>query len=503
MRAHSSIAAMRAFLLLQSLNIATALSNSPGGKPQAAVSAALASFASTSQAAKNLALNGFSPTSNYIRIRRARNSLQLQTASVTLSLVDEKRDGKPFELGLVSTVHLAEPPYYAALQREADGDGTSATPPYDRVLFEFLVDESVVETDASGVRRLKTPLSASPTLAALAASNRLTTQVEALDCMADERWVLADVSRAELAAKEVDDAFTEPFADAPKRANIIAPLRNLLGSGPANAQNPFWRLLLCLLPAPEAALLLDDWVASGGAVIAPALRALIVAVGRLDFGAASRLSFAQTLASGESTQDGTLAGALVRWRNARALEEVDRALSDGATRIALLYGALHMRDLRLKLQGKYRLESVSEPKWTTAWTIQLPPLAGSSSSSSGGGGDAAAYAGGTYATTTQDSDDDEEDEIPIAPSELLAPGLALLTLFAVDGSDWLDAVRTLATALATALADDPSTLSATVGVPEAAIAAALYLGRHALIYFALQRWAFQWDGRWWAVESGR
>ena len=127
----------------------------------------------------------------------------------------------------------------------------------------------------------------------------------------------------------------------------------------------------------------------------------------------------------------------------------------------------------------------------------------SSSSSSSGGGDAAAYAGGTYATTTQDSEDDEEDEIPIAPSELLAPGLALLTLFAVDGSDWLDAVRTLATALATALADDPSTLSATVGVPEAAIAATLYLGRHALIYFALQRWAFQWDGRWWAVESGR
>ena len=33
--------------------------------------------------------------------------------------------------------------------------------------------------------------------------------------------------------------------------------------------------------------------------------------------------------------------------------------------------------------------------------------------------------------------------------------------------------------------------------------AVLYLARHALLYLALQRWAFQWDGRWWAVESGR
>ena len=37
--------------------------------------------------------------------------------------------------------------------------------------------------------------------------------------------------------------------------------------------------------------------------------------------------------------------------------------------------------------------------------------------------------------------------------------------------------------------------------PEAALAAVLYLGRHALLYLALQRWAFQWDARWWAVES--
>ena len=32
-------------------------------------------------------------------------------------------------------------------------------------------------------------------------------------------------------------------------------------------------------------------------------------------------------------------------------------------------------------------------------------------------------------------------------------------------------------------------------------AAALYLGRHALLYLAIQRWVFEWDSRWWAKGS--
>ena len=89
---------------------------------------------------------------------------------------------------LISTVHLAEPPYYEALQRAA-ADGI------DRVLFELLTDESTLETDETGARRLAVQLQPAPSLATLAARNRLTTQVGALDCRADERWVLSDVSR--------------------------------------------------------------------------------------------------------------------------------------------------------------------------------------------------------------------------------------------------------------------------------------------------------------------
>ena len=146
-------------------------------RPDDGISSALASLAGQGTAARQLALSSSAiPTSNYIRLRRTRSSLLLQTATVALSLSDERRGGRPFELGLVSTVHLAEPPYYTALQREADDTG------YDRVLFELLVDESMVEADATGARRLRAPLQPAPALAGLAASNRLTTQVGALDC---------------------------------------------------------------------------------------------------------------------------------------------------------------------------------------------------------------------------------------------------------------------------------------------------------------------------------
>ena len=56
-------------------------------------------------------------------------------------------------------------------------------------------------------RRLRTQLQPATALASLAAANRLTTQVGNLDCMRDARWVLADVSRAELAEKESDETF--------------------------------------------------------------------------------------------------------------------------------------------------------------------------------------------------------------------------------------------------------------------------------------------------------
>ena len=144
------------------------------------------------------------------------------------------------------------------------------------------------------------------------------------------------------------------------------------------------------------------------------------------------------------------------------VEEVERAVASGARDVALVYGALHMRDLRAKLQSKYRLLQVGEPRWRTAWSIQLPAEPAP--------GEQAAF------------------------RAFVAPALFVLLLLILDGSDWLDLIEELLRMLVEGGAS---------GVGTAAVASLLYFGRHALLYLALERWAFQWDSRWWAVESSR
>ena len=296
--------------------------------------------------------------SNYVRLARSPSSgaLELQTAMVRLALRDPA-SGDAFSVDLLSTVHVADASYYAELQAICESE-------YDRVLFELIVDDSLVGSEADGatgrtVRRLSAPLRASPGLQALADRNGLATQVESLDCCRPQ-WVLADVSKRQLTVQEAR-LQTPGLALgrntlAPGFGGLAMPLR-LLIVGPTGGGGAL-RPLLSLLPAPEVCLLLDDWVSSGGAAPAPTLRALAAALGRLDLAAARQLSFAQTLAAGETTQEGSLSGSLVRWRNARAVAEVEGALEAGKSRLALLYGALHMRDLRARLLQNYELVSV-------------------------------------------------------------------------------------------------------------------------------------------------
>ena len=178
----------------------------------------------------------------------------------------------------------------------------------------------------------------------------------------------------------------------------------------------------------------------------------------------------------------------MRWRNARAVAEVDAARAAGCTKVALVYGALHMRDLRSRLLQRYSLVSVDEPIWRTAWSVGVPA----------------------------------EDKGAPGRSVLVLAALSLV-LLAVDAFDWIDCteavLRTVAVQLTPAIgalapelygggggglgaaAADAATTAATDTPAVALLEALLYLGRHALLYLALQRWAFEWDSRWWAVEA--
>ena len=101
-------------------------------------------------------------------------------------------------------------------------------------------------------------------------------------------------------------------------------------------------------------------------------------------------------------------------------------------------------------------------------------------------------------------------------SELVAPAAVIALLLLVDGSDWIEVFLTLAKATVGAVAEEIAALGPITeevmevaqiantdgaSAPETVIAFGFYLVRHALLYFALQRWIFEWDTRWWAVES--
>jgi hypothetical protein len=193
----------------------------------------------------------------------------LQTAAVRYRLRD-RATRQPFTLDLLSTVHLAEPAYYSGLQE--------ACTRYDRVLFEVIADGSLAPRDAdSGTRRLLQPLQATPAQRELAARHRLVAQMDALtDCMSGPSWAVADLPRDEVLRLERRLGPGSPRA-------LLEPAQQLLSTlafGPARRRGRrgrtswLFRLVLCLLPAPEAALLLDDWIASGGAPLTPVLGAL-------------------------------------------------------------------------------------------------------------------------------------------------------------------------------------------------------------------------------------
>ena len=180
----------------------------------------------------------------------ASSNFLLQTAAVRYRLRD-RATRQPFTLALLSTVHLAEPAYYSGLEE--------ACARYDRVLFEVIADESLAPRDAdSGTRRLLQPLQATPAQRELAARHRLVPQMDALsECMGGPSWAVADLPRDEVQRLERSLGPADPLAP-------LAPAQQLLGTlafGPARrtrGRTPWlFRLVLCLLPAPEVALLLE------------------------------------------------------------------------------------------------------------------------------------------------------------------------------------------------------------------------------------------------------
>lgn len=378
--------------------------------------------------------------SQYLRlVAVSPSSWAVQTAVVTCLLRD-RASGAHFSVDLVSTVHLASREYYESLQR-------SCNEQYDRVCFEMIADDACFDTNADGIRRLVTPLKASEAQRSLAARYGLAAQADALDCTGG-RFVHADMSRSEMG---------ETGATLSSGGPLLTRLREAWDGIAVGATAPamerssslMLRVAACALPAPELLLLLDDWIVSGGATASPALRPIARAALCGDFVSARALALAQTLITGERSQTKTLAGEMVRMRNLQAVASVQAAVDSGCSSIALLFGALHMRDMRSLLERQFDLDAADQARWETAWTIR--------------------------------------SAVP-ARTDAVLP-LAAVSLLVVDAGDWLETVRLALDSLGAANGD---------AVGEAALAALLYLVRHATIYATLATFVFDWNSRWFA-----
>jgi len=221
---------------------------------------------------------------------------------------------------------------------------------------------------------------------------------------------------------------------------------------PSSEITAFLRALLWTVPVPELSVLIFDWssLTPRSGIVSPIASAVIEAVFRGDLKAAKKLVFAQTLTSGQGniSSDSLIIGQ----RNDFAMESILHSIGEeDCTSIALLYGALHCRDLQNKLENLGFVQT--HEQWKTAWSAEVSSLSTSSKSS---------------------------------PKQLsLTSSISLLVLvfyLVVSGADWFTTVG--------------DTLSRVVEKKDFTASVAivgLYLLRHLIFYFGLSKLIVQWD----------
>ncbi|CAN0040496.1 unnamed protein product, partial [Hapterophycus canaliculatus] len=201
------------------------------------------------------------------------------------------------------------------------------------------------------------------------------------------RWVLADLTRDKIRSlqrvkgeKEIGQQGWQGFMEEVTRAlvvgrqagdKILPKFFPPLGSS-LNRPALVLRALLWLAPCPEAEIFLYDWSrayprAGGLSVLASSIAESVL---KGDFFTAKKLGFAQQIVSGQAGGGnwGQSDEIVVKARNSVVVDETERALEDGCRKIMILYGGLHMQDLKSQLCKQ--LGATSEAAgWRTAWLI--------------------------------------------------------------------------------------------------------------------------------------
>jgi hypothetical protein len=294
---------------------------------------------------------------------------------------DSLREGPNLQatitVDLLSMLHVGDQKYYQSINEYLHD--------YDVVLFELITSRKNVQNVAHR-KRLITEVY-SPKTDILATQLALESQLSQLDFQKN-RWYVADLEAEQVALLEQNR-----LSQTTKRYWI-----SLLAGRSFSMQLfsrfcfPLWmlRLLSWLSPCPELSCLLLDWAcmspSAGG--LSPLLLPIADNLLRGRKVNGRRLIFAQLLQSG-LPDDGAWGGQArsdtdirVLARNAECCKVLEsfinefKAVGQGLKlRVAVLYGAYHIADLRNRITAQLGLqENITEDNFV-AWSVPLKPSA--------------------------------------------------------------------------------------------------------------------------------
>ena len=415
---------------------------------------------------------------------------------------NEKQKTTTQTLELHAQLHYGTREYFDFYNNNNKMDSSFA---HDHVLYELLIDESLLRTTELGGSRYPRVLAKRPDggpVLMASPQDRSTAQAYGLSCQVDvmdytqRGWLHADYTRQEfldiqqqqqqkgkaksgsnnnnsndtplwaLASTAVPgmETLSALFRPSTPSTPLQTPVPRRLFSNlflPGNGLAAFLRSLLWLsLPSPELSVMVLDWSSilprpTGGlsAVALPVLGCLVT--GRIL--PARQLVFAQTVVNSETA--GGTDPLLVLQRNDNAVQVLEQTL-EGTTssvhRVALLYGAMHCTDLTKRLRTLGFVPKGPQ-QWRTAWSVSIP----------------------SFGMQTKNGD----DNAMTVPPEAIAVGLVILPLYlAVGGVDWIATLHDTAQSIEHGAYAD------------AVLEVSLYLFRHVLLYVGLARFVVDWDG---------
>ncbi|KAG7373057.1 hypothetical protein IV203_033781 [Nitzschia inconspicua] len=375
---------------------------------------------------------------------------------------------------------------------------------FDKILFELLVDEALLETNSDGSRRVKVPIMASSNDQSLAVQYGWHCQASSINYQ-HPKWIHADLSRQEFIAMAKHNNNNK------SNTNIVSPMWKFASpessSAAAEAVAAFMvgpptlsystkflkrrlftnlflpggtlasalrKILWWTVPSPELSIVLLDWASllPGGTnpnALSKVALPILTSFLQFDIPQMRRFLFGQVLISSkpnsspsDSSSSSSAWSLLVTERNDHALQVLEQTLEQPDTNsVALLYGSSHCPDLHQKLVQRGFSPTVST--WRTAWSVH-----------------------GAKSHNNDNSDiPHHEDNLIIKKNTKTLTALPALVAFLafylfIGALDWVGVLGDVSLALEKA------------NFVDAVVESTLYLARHVLLYLGLSKFLVDW-----------